>query len=138
MSLYAGKSGKISLKKNADEKYLAHMTNWSVDMTKEIDGTPYFGGSATEEGITEKTPGAKDWTASSDGAADFSSNSSQQELMDAYQNDELVTCTFYLDADTGLMGDGYIESLTISQSADGKAEISVSIAGNGPLTLVKP
>lgn len=139
MALYQGVTGKLSVKSGSGTaQYLVHMTTWSVDMTKNIDEAAYFGGSAEEEGYTEKTPGVKSWTASADGAADFGSESGQQALMDAYLQDTIVTCTFYLDEDTGLQGDGYIESLTINHAADGKGEISISVSGNGVPTLLLP
>jgi len=133
MALYQGVTGKISTKKEdgGTEEYLVHMTNWSVDTTKAIDETAYFGGSATQEGFTEKTPGVKSWTASADGAADFGAESGQKGIMDAYLNDDILTCTFYLDENTGVQGEGIIESLTISHAADGKGEISISVSGNG-------
>jgi len=137
MALYQGVTGKISIKKDGGtEEFLVHMTTWNVDLTKAIDETAYFGGSATEEGFTEKTPGVKSWTASADGAADFGSTSGQKSLMDAYLNDDVITGTFYLDENTGMKGDGIVESLTISHAADGKGEISISISGNKVPTLM--
>ena len=137
MALYQGVTGKISTKPaGGQETFVSHMTTWSVDMSKAIDETAYFGGSETEEGFTEKTPGVNSWTASADGSADFGSTSGQKALMDAYLNSTLVECTFYLDGDTGLMGTGYIESLTINHAADGKGEISIGISGNSVPELI--
>ena len=137
MALYQGVTGKISIKTGTDtEQFLAHMTTWSVDLSKNIDESQFFGGSLTEEGFTEKTPGIKSWTASADGAADFGGESGQKALMDAYLDDTVVTCTFYLDADTGLKGEGFIESLTINHAADGKGEVSISISGNKVPTML--
>ena len=137
MALYQGVSGKISIKKGAGEEvFLVHMTTWSVDASTAIDETAYFGGSETQEGFTEKTPGVKSWTASADGAADFGTDSGQQGLMEAWANSDVIMATFYLDADTGLQGEGYIESLTINHAADGKGEISIGVSGNGKPTLM--
>lgn len=138
MALYQGVTGKLALGQDSAETYLAHMTSWSVDFSTSIDETPFFGGSKTEEGYTEKTPGAKSWTASADGAADFATDSGQRELMTKYLNQEPVVGTFYLNAETAIQGEAYIESLSISHSADGKAEISISLSGNGAPTMIYP
>ena len=135
--LYQGVTGKISIKKGAGaEQFLAHMTTWSVDMSMSIDETAYFGGSATEEGFTEKTPGVGTWTASANGAADFGTASGQKDLLQAHFDKAVVTATFYLDATTGMQGEAIIESLSISHAADGKGEISISLSGNGKPTML--
>ena len=132
MATYAGKEGKISFKAGSGEvTYLVHMTNWTANLTKAIDEAQYFGGSASEEGYTEKTPGIKSWTASADGAADFGSTSGQTALVTAWKNDTVVDLTLYLNATTAINGDAIIESLDISHAADGKGELSISFSGNG-------
>ena len=138
MALYQGVTGKISTKASAGgtEEYLAHMTSWNVDMSMAIDEQAFFGGSKAEEGFTEKTPGVKSWTASGDGAADFATTSGQNTLLQAYLDQEPLIFTFYLDENTGLQGEGYIESLSISHSADGKAEMSISVSGNKTPVLI--
>jgi len=137
--LYQGVTGKIAITlEGGSETYIAHMTNWSVDLSMGIDETAFFGGSASQEGFTEKTPGVKSWTASADGATDFDSTSGQRALIEAYSNQQLIEATFYLDEDTGLQGEAYIESLTISHAADGKAEISIGLSGNASPTMIYP
>ncbi|GHU90275.1 hypothetical protein FACS1894202_09790 [Clostridia bacterium] len=132
--LFSGSSGKISMQvPDGEEQFLAHTTSWSADSSLEIDEAAYFGGSLTQEGVTEKIPGNISWTASIDGSIDLDENSGQDPLFDAHNDKTLVTVRLYLDAATGFRGDGYIDSYSASDAADGKAEFSASIAGNGKL-----
>lgn len=137
MSLFRGTSGKISITESSGtEKYLAHTTNWSVDSSMDVDETPYFGGSAVEEGFMEKTPMVINWTASFEGAVDLSTGSTQADVYAAHVGMKLVTVSLYLDADHCFKGEGYIDSYSATDAADGKAEFTANIAGNGALELV--
>lgn len=133
MPLYTGVTGKISINIGGVSKELLHLSNWNVDLSKDIIEGTYFG-----KGWKEKKPGVKDWTASFDGSADFTTDSGQKDLMDAFMNDTELEGSFYLDDDTFLSGPCIIESLSISHAADGKADISISVAGNGKPDLTTP
>lgn len=133
--LYTGVTGKLSTKIGAATATdVAHISNWSVDLSREMLESVSFGG----DGYKEKIPSIKDWTASSDGDADFATASGQKALLDAYEAGTVVEASFYLDTTTFFKGDAYIESLSISHAADGKAEISISLSGSGGILLTVP
>jgi predicted secreted protein len=129
--LYSGVTGKISIKKGtAAAVDLLHMANWSVELSKEILEVISFGND-----YKEKVPSIKDWSASTDGTADFAADSGQAMLLKAFDDGELLTGSFYLDDNTFLVGSCYIESLSIEHAADGKADISISLSGSGGVLL---
>jgi predicted secreted protein len=135
MALYSGVTGKISVKKGASgtETDIAHMANFSVEISKDIIEAISFGND-----YKEKVPSIKDWTASFDGSTDFDSSSGQKDLVDAFESGDVLSCAFYLTEDIILKGDAYIESLSISDAADGKSEISISLSGSNAITLTVP
>lgn len=127
--LYTGITGKVKL----GEKLIAHIANFSLETTSDIQEVISFGNR-----FKEKVPSILDWTADVDGAADFADNSGQKDLWDAMNNQTLLTFGFYLNDTTYMQGTGYIESLSIENAADGNAEISASISGSGTLALTVP
>ena len=127
--LYTGITGKVKLEDNI----IAHIANFSLETTSEIQEVISFGNK-----FKEKVPSILDWTADVDGAADFASDSGQKDLWDAMNNQTLLTFGFYLNDTTYMEGSGYIESLSIDNAADGNAEISASISGSGALELTVP
>lgn len=129
MALYSGVTGSISI----DEIKIAHMANWSVDLTKEMIEVVSFG-----DDYKEKVPSIKDWSASFDGSADFIAEGGQKELHEAFESGAKVEAEFYLDDDTFLGGEAFVESLSISHAADGKADISIGLAGSGANILTLP
>lgn len=134
MALYSGVTGKLSIKTGSGtEKDLLHMATWSVELTKKILEVPSFG-----QEYMEKVPSLKDWSASADGTADFATESEQKELVDAFDNGTKLTASFYLNTNTFLTGDCYVESLTIKHDSEGKADISISLAGSQAVTLTLP
>lgn len=135
MALYSGVTGKLSIKNSAagEETDLVHIANWDVSLSKEILEVLSFG-----DEYKEKVPSVKDWSASADGTADFDSDSGQKALVDAFEAGTKLTAAFYLDEDTFLRGDCYVESLDISHAADGKADISISLAGSKAALLTVP
>lgn len=134
MALYTGVTGKISMKSGSTTAVdLVHLANWSVELTKEMIEVVSFGND-----YKEKVPSIKDWSASFDGSADFEGEGSQKMLLDAFESGAKLTGSFYLDEDTFLSGDCYIESLTVSHAADGKADIDISVAGSNAATLTVP
>ncbi len=134
MALYSGVTGKLSIKVgSAAAVDIVHMSGWSVELTKEILEVPSFGSE-----YKEKVPSIKDWSASADGSADFASDGGQKALVDAFESGAVLEASFYLDTTTFLTGDCYIESLNIEHAADGKADISISLAGSEAVTLTVP
>jgi predicted secreted protein len=134
MSLYTGVTGKLSIKKGAATAVdVVHMSNWEVELKKEMMEVVSFGND-----YKEKSPSIKDWSASSEGMADFDTDGGQKLLVDSFEDGSVLEATFYLTTTTFLKGDAYIESLSISDAADGAAEISISLAGSGAVVLTLP
>lgn len=132
MAIYTGVTGKISIKKGeGSAKDIAHMNNFSVELTKEIVSVPSFG-----RDTREKAPGIKDWTASAEGTADFDEGSNQRDLVQAYEDGTMVEATFYLAEGVFMQGDALIESLSISHSAENQADISINLSGSGSVTFM--
>lgn len=134
MALYTGVTGKLAFKKGAaTEVDIVHMANFSVSLSKEILEVISFGND-----YKEKVPSIKDWSASADGTADFAADGGQKMLLDAFEDGAKLQGSFYLDDTTFLQGDCYVESLEISHAADGKADVSISLAGSNAVTLTVP
>ena len=128
--VFTGVSGKIGISKGLSATYLAHIESWSLDFSRSINECAPFGSD-----YKEKYPGMKDWSGSADGKADFLVGHGQRDLQAAWENGTEVTCVFLLDETTFWEGSAFIESLNVTHTADGIAEISISIAGNGGATL---
>lgn len=134
MALYTGVTGKLSFKKGAGTAVdIVHMASFSVELSKDIIDVVSFGND-----YKEKVPSIKDWSASADGTADFDGEGGQKMLLDAFESGEKLTGSFYLDDTTFLVGDCYVESVSISHSADGAAEVSISLAGSNAVALTVP
>lgn len=128
--VYEGIAGSVKIEK----KTIAHMSDWSLELTREIKDGAYFGG----DGYKEKKPGAKDWTASCNGAADFVTDTSQKELLDAWEKGTLIDASMYLDEKTYFSGKAYIESLKIDDNAEDGPNIEISLAGTKGITSTIP
>jgi len=127
--LLRGKNGKISITLDGNtEKFLIKMTSWEFSSSMETDETSFFGGSATEEGYKEKTPTVLDWSMKGEGAAN-DTDPNRKAIYDAHKNGELVEMTLYTGPTSGIRGQGIIDSFEMSNSADGKVEISIGLAG---------
>ena len=134
MALYTGVTGKISIKSGTSEATdLLHMSNWKVSISKNIIEAISFG-----EDYKEKVPSVKDWSATADGSADFDTKSGQKALIDAFEAGTVLTGSFYLSEGVFFQGDCLVESLDISDAADGKADISISLAGSKAVGLTVP
>lgn len=134
MSLYTGVTGKLSFKSGSETAVdIVHMANWNVSLSKEMLEVVSFGNT-----YKEKVPSIKDWSATADGSADFDSDGGQKMLLDAFESGAKLQGSFYLDESTFLQGDCYVESLEISHAADGKADISISLAGSNAVVLTVP
>ena len=137
MGTVSGKDGKISYKTGAGaEQFVTYVTSWDVESSMDIDEAAYFGGSLTEEGTKEKTPGSISWSGSIAGAVDSATSGNQGGLFNAHRDAAVVSATFYLDATSGYTGEAYVESYSVSHAADGKAEFNASLQGNGKLNRI--
>ena len=130
MALYTGVTGYIKVGEKASAKAIAHMSSWEVELSKDIIEVVSFGNS-----YKEKVPSIKDWSASCDGAVDFTTDSGQKQLVDAFENGTLLTFGFGITESIFMEGTGYIESLTITDEADGNVSLSMSVAGSNAITL---
>lgn len=126
MALYKGIDGYVKV----GTVKLAHISNWSLELSKEILEVISFGNT-----YKEKVPSIKDWSASSDGTVDFATNSGQKALLDSFEDATKLTFGFGLDENTFFEGEGYVESLSFENAADGKADISISVAGTNGVVL---
>lgn len=133
MGAYTGITGKIAVKKNGVTTDVLHMSGFNVDVSRDILEIVSFGRSTKE-----KKPGMKDWSAGADGSADFADGAGQDVLWEAFNDGEQIEATFYLDDDTFLRGVGLIESLSITNAADGKADVSIGLAGEDAVALTVP
>lgn len=133
MSLYTGVTGSISTTIATVTKEIAHMENWSVDIKRDMIDAVSFGNS-----YKEKVPSIKDWSASFDGSADFATDSGQGALITAFEDGTAITGKFCLTDTIFLTGTCYIESLSVKTAADGKADISIKVAGSGAVVLTVP
>ena len=137
MSAISGKDGKISIKLGAGvEKFIAYVTGWEFDSKMDIDGTAYFGGGLTEEGTVEKMPGPIEWTGSVKGAVDSANPGSQDVIFDGHFEGALAAVAFYLNPNIAYMGEAYVDSVNIGHEADGKAEFTAGLSGNGKIKKV--
>jgi len=129
--IFRGKQGKISITLDGDtETYLVKMTGWEFSSSTDTDDASYFGGSATEEGYKEKTPTTIDWSMKGTGAME-ASDSNRLAVYKAHQDSTLVEMTLYLDKNSGIRGQGILDSYELSNAADGKVELSLGLAGWG-------
>lgn len=110
-------------------KVIAHMSDWSLEQSREIKEGSFFRGSGKE-----KTAGIIDWSASCNGRVDFETTSGQEDLLNKFNAGEEITLKLYLNATAYFQGKGIIESVNIDNSAEGEYNIEISIAGSGALT----
>lgn len=128
--VYDGVAGSVK----SGTKAIVHMSDWSLELTREIKEGSFFGG----DGYKEKKAGIKDWSASCNGACDFVTDTSQKELLDKFESGESIECGFYLNDTTYFKGNGIIESLKIDNSAEDGPNIEISVAGTKGITSTIP
>lgn len=116
------------------EKVIAHMSEWSLEQSREIKDGSFFGG----DGYKEKRVGIKDWNASCKGQVDFATASNQKDLLDAYEDGTEIELSLYLNATTYFKGNAFIESLSIDNSAEGEYSIDIKVVGNKGVTATIP
>lgn len=131
--LYTGLTGYIKTGVSPSQVTIAHMSSWEIELTSEMAEVVSFG-----KDYKEKVPTIKDWTASCDGAADFATASGQAALVTAFEAGTLLTFGFGLDTTTYFEGTGYIDSLSVSNEADGNVTISISVSGSNAIVLELP
>jgi hypothetical protein len=137
MATVSGKDGKISIKSGSGaEQFITYVTSWDFESSMDIEEAAYFGGALTEEGTKEKTPGATSWTGSVAGAVDSAEISNQSAFFNAHNNALVVSVMFYLNGTIGYTGEAYVESVNVTHSADGKAEFTASLSGNGKINQI--
>ena len=133
--MYTGLTGKVKIGKGT-AAYIAYISNWSVEDTSDIIEFAELG-----KPFKKKAAGLQTWSASADGAVEFTSDA-HTLLFDAKHKGDKVLVELYLNdgqlqaADTMFFkGYGYIESLSVDLSAEDKGNISISINGSGELVL---
>lgn len=128
-TLYSGRTGSIKI----DTKALGHMNSFDVSVSTDIAEAISFGNE-----WKEKIPTIKDWSATADGSVDFSTDSSQEELLKAFLEGTEITLHIGLTETVFFEGKAFVESLDFSMSADGLAELSASFAGSNAVVLTAP
>lgn len=133
---YKGITGKLTIMdgtnvQNSDYAGapVAYISNWSVEETRDVVEITQLGSKSKEI-----MPSLLYWTASAEGAADFS-NGAQQSLRKAMVDGTSVKVRFYLDKDTYLDGTAYVTAFSVNISAEDKGGVSISLTGNGELKL---
>lgn len=132
--VYDGVAGSVKTGATESAKTIAHMSDWSLELSRDIKEGSFFGG----DGYKEKKAGIKDWSASFSGVCDFVTDTSQKELLDKFESGEEITCNFYLNDTTYFSGNGIIESLTIDNNAEDGPNIDISVAGTKGVTSTIP
>jgi len=154
-TVYTGLTGKVKIGGE-----VAYISNWSVDISREIIEVPALG-----KKCKSKLPGQISWTASADGTVCFGDDgrAGHKSLFDAMSNGTKVRCEFFLYCKEGrdrtyyvpnadstpqeplsgthntkpsvkFYGDGLVESLSVDLSAEDKGNISISISGISELS----
>ncbi len=136
---YKGITGRLTIlndsQKNetSTDKYVgtpvAYISNWSVEETRDVVEITMLGNKSKEI-----MPSLLYWSASAEGAADFT-DGAQQALRKAMVEGQLVNVRFYLDKNTYLDGTAYVTSFSVNISAEDKGGVSISLTGNDVLTL---
>lgn len=124
--MYTGITAKLEI----DNKTVGYISNFSIEENRDMIEVSQLG-----EKIKNKIPSTLSWSASAEGAADFTTEGGHGVLRDAMINGILLNVKFFLDDDTKLVGKAYIESLSTEVSSDDKTSISISLAGTGELKL---
>ena len=130
MALYSGKTGYIKKGNSTNGVIIGHMSSFSLELSTDIIEVVAFGNT-----YKEKIPSIMDWSASADGNCDFESGHSQDELVAAYNNGDLITIGLGITEDIYFEGTCYIESLTIDNASDDSPTISIEFAGSNAIVF---
>ena len=130
--MYTGLTAKLEIKTGSEAAAatVAYISNWSVEETRDIIEVTKLGSKAKE-----KKPSLYSWSASAEGTVDFGSMTNQKAFRDAMIAGTPISVTFYLDETVKFSGTAYIESMSVDISAEDKGNISISLNGDGELTL---
>lgn len=129
---YNGLTGKLTIADGANASAgapVAYISNWSVEETRDVTEVTQLGAKTKEV-----LPSLLYWSASAEGAADFS-DGAQQALRKAMVDGKPVAVRFYLDDSTYLDGTAVVTAFSVSLSAEDKGGVSISLTGSGELTL---
>ena len=126
--MYTGLTAKLLL--DDETESVAYISNFSVEETRDILEVTELGKKSKG-----KVAALKGWSASADGAADFTAGGGQASLRAAMVAGTRVKVTFYLDTTVQFTGYALVESLSIDISAEDKGNISISLSGIGELKL---
>jgi predicted secreted protein len=136
MATYSGQDGHVKLGSNE----VAEMASWTLNISANEVPINVFGTSwnKTQQGI-------KSWNATVNGFFDLTDTNGQVAIKNAFFGNTLLT-NFRLYADdtsywtpdvtTDSSAGCRITSYTPSQSADNVAQVSITVAGTGPITWV--
>lgn len=130
--MYTGLTAKLEIKNTAESAAVtvAYISNWSVEESRDLIEVTKLGSK-----VKEKKPALYSWSASADGTADFGTSTNQKAFRDAMIAGTPVNVTFYMDENVKFSGSAYIESMSFDISAEDKGNISISLSGDGELTL---
>lgn len=130
---YNGIAAKLSVMNGETVEDIGYISNFSVEESKSVVEITAFG-----KDCKEKLPSIYGWSASAAGIADFNTATGQKKLREAMIKGQPVKVRFYLDKDKiYLEGTAYIESMSLDISAEDKGNISISLSGDGELTMTE-
>lgn len=125
----AGKAGKVLIGTGTTK--VVGIKSWSLELSLDTLETTALG-----DDWKNYIAGLKEWTASSEGDYEVTSDTTgQQELQEAFLNGTIVTVKLYVDGTNYYTGSAYINSLSIEDPVDDVVNISIEFTGNGPLTF---
>lgn len=130
---FTGLTASVKIGSDSSAKVLAYVSGVDLTLEKDIIEILAFGMQ-----YKEKVPAIKDWSVSIDGTVALSSDGTQKELYDAFENGKAITLGIFLDENTYFEGTGYVSSFNISAAPDDKITLASEIAGSGATTLTLP
>ena len=130
---FTGLTASVKIGEHASAELLGYISGVTLDLEKDIIEILQFGAQ-----FKEKVPAIKDWSASVEGTAAFSTGGQQKAFYDAFVSGQPLTFGIYLDETTYFEGTGLVSSLSIDTAPDDKINISAEIAGTGAVTLTLP
>lgn len=127
---YTGLTASVKMGGNASAEIIGYISGVSLELSKDIIEILQFGAQ-----YKEKVPSIKDWTASVEGTAAFTSDGSQKKLLDAFENGKAITIGIYLDENNYFEGSALMQSLSLDAAPDDKINISAEMSGTGAVNL---
>lgn len=125
----AGKAGKVIIGTGTSK--VVGIKSWSLELSLDTLETTALG-----DDWKNYIAGLKEWSASSEGDYEVTSDTTGQEaLQTAFLNGTAVTLKLYVDATNYYTGSAYINSLSIEDPVDDVVNISIEFTGNGTLTF---